>query len=127
MQFFDQHILLALIALPMIGAAVIMAIPGVRDDAVRRVATACGLVVMLLSFYVFGRYYFDGDGARFESTWRWLSFPGPWKFGDIGISLTLGVDGIAAPMLLLTGIVMFTGVLVSWSIRSWNKDFFILY
>ena len=30
-------------------------------------------------------------------------------------------------MLLLTGIVMFTGVLVSWSIRSWNKDFFILY
>ena len=127
MQFFDQHILLALIALPMIGAAVIMVVPGVRDDAVRRVATAFGLVVMLLSFYVFARFYFDGDGARFESTWRWLSIPGPWKFGDIGISLTLGVDGVGAPMLLLTGIVMFTGVLVSWSIRSWNKDFFVLY
>ena len=127
MQFFDQHILLTLIALPMIGAAVIMAIPGARDDAVRRVATSFGLVVMLLSFYVFARYYFDGDGARFESTWRWLSIPGPWKFGDVGISLTLGVDGVAAPMLLLTGIVMFTGVFVSWSIRSWNKDFFILY
>ena len=131
MQFFDQHILLALIALPMIGAAVIMAIPGAHaapyDNAVRRVATAFGLVVMLLSFYVFARYYFDGDGARFESSWRWLSMPGPWKFGDVGISLTLGVDGVAAPMLLLTGIVMFTGVLVSWSIRDWNKDFFILY
>ena len=127
MQLFDQHILLALIALPMIGAAIIMAIPGARDDAVRRVATAFGLVVMLLSFYVFARYYFDGDGARFTSSWRWLELPGPWKFGDIGISLTLGVDGVAAPMLLLTGIVMFTGVMVSWSIRSWNKDFFILY
>ena len=127
MQFLDQHILLALIALPMLGAAVIMAIPGARDDAVRRVATAFGLVVMLLSFYVFARYYFDGDGARFANTWRWLELPGPWKFGDIGISLTLGVDGVAAPMLLLTGIVMFTGVMVSWSIRSWNKDFFILY
>ena len=127
MPFFDQHILFAMIALPMIGAAVIMAIPGGRDDAVRRVATAFGLVVMLLSFYVFARYYFDGDGERFDSTWRWLSIPGPWKFGDIGISLTLGVDGVAAPMLLLTGIVMFTGVLVSWSIKSWNKDFFILY
>ena len=132
MQFLDQHILLALIALPMVGAAVIMfipggAIPGTRDDVVRRVATAFGLVVMLLSFYLFARYYFDGDGARFAASWRWLSLPGPWKFGDIGISLTLGVDGVAAPMLLLTGIVMFTGVLVSWSIRSWNKDFFILY
>ncbi len=127
MQLFDQHILLALIALPMIGAAIIMAIPGARDEVVRRVATAFGLVVMLLSFYVFARYYFDGDGARFANSWRWLELPGPWKFGDIGISLTLGVDGVAAPMLLLTGIVMFTGVLVSWSIRSWNKDFFILY
>jgi len=132
MQFFDSHMLLALIALPMIGATVIMAIPGgaipgARDDAVRWVATAFGMVVLLLSFYLFARYYFDGDGARFANTWRWLELPGPWKFGDIGISLTLGVDGVAAPMLLLTGIVMFTGVLVSWSIRSWNKDFFILY
>ena len=127
MQFMDQHILLALIALPMIGAAVIMAIPSTRAEAVRRVATAFGLVVMLLSFYLFARYYFDGDGARFANSWQWLSLPGPWKFGDIGISLALGVDGVAAPMLLLTGIVMFTGVLVSWSIRSWNKDFFILY
>ncbi len=127
MQFFDQHILLALIGLPMVGAAIIMAIPGAHAGAIRRTATAFGLVVMLLSFYLFARYYFDGDGARFENSWRWLELPGPWKFGDIGISLTLGVDGVAAPMLLLTGIVMFTGVLVSWSIRSWNKDFFILY
>ena len=119
--------MLALIALPMVGAAVIMAIPGAHDNSVRRVATAFGLVVMLLSFYLFARYYFDGDGARFANSWQWLSLPGPWRFGDIGISLTLGVDGVAAPMLLLTGIVMFTGVLVSWSIRSWNKDFFILY
>ena len=127
MQFLDQHILLALITLPMVGAAVIMAIPGTHDNSVRRVATAFGLVVMLLTFYLFARYYFDGDGARFANSWQWLSLPGPWRFGDIGISLTLGVDGVAAPMLLLTGIVMFTGVLVSWSIRSWNKDFFILY
>ena len=127
MPFFDQHILLAIIALPMVGAVVIMATPSARDGAIRGTATAFGLVVLLLSFYVFTRYYFDGDGARFDSTWRWLSIPGPWKFGDIGISLTLGLDGVAAPMVLLTGIVMFTGVLVSWSIKSWNKDFFILY
>ena len=132
MQFIDQHILIALIALPMLGAAVIMlipggAIPGAHDATIRRAATVFGLVVMLLSFYVFARYYLDGDGARFTNSWRWLELPGPWKFGDIGISLTLGVDGVAAPMLLLTGIVMFTGTLVSWSIKAWNKDFFILY
>ncbi len=104
-----------------------MTIPGVRVAAVRRTATAFGLAAMLVSFYIFLRYYFDDGGERFSNSWRWLSIPGPWRFGDIGISLTLGADGVAAPMLLLTGIVMFTGVLVSWSIKSWNKDFFILY
>ena len=127
MQFFDQHILLALIALPMIGAAAMMAIPSARGGAIRGLATSFGAVGILLSLYVFVRFYFDGDGARFANSWRWLSLPGPWTHGDIGISLTLGVDGVGAPMLLLTGIVMFTGALVSWSIKAWSKDFFILY
>ncbi len=119
--------LLALIALPLAGAAVMMATPGARLAAIRWTATAFALVVLALSLYVFVRFYFDGDGARFAASWRWLSIPGPWQFGEQGISLTLGVDGVAAPMVLLTGIVMFTGVLVSWSIRAWSKDFFILY
>lgn len=127
MQIIDSHILLSLIALPALGAAVIMAIPSVHQDVIRRIAAAFALAVMLLSFYVFLRFYFDGGGERFNAAWPWLSIPGPWRFGDIGISLALGVDGIAAPMILLTGIVMFTGVLVSWSIKAWNKDFFILY
>ncbi len=33
----------------------------------------------------------------------------------LGISLHfVGVDGISAPLVLLTGVVMFTGVLISW-------------
>ena len=127
MRIIDDYILLSLIALPLLGAALIMATPSARITAIRRTATAFALVAMLLSFYVFLRFYLDGDGDRFSAAWRWLSLPGPWQFGDIGISLALGVDGIAAPMVLLTGIVMFTGTLVSWSITAWSKDFFILY
>jgi len=47
--------------------------------------------------------------------------------GPHGISLALGVDGIAAPMVLLTGIVAFGGTLISWKIEHHNKDFFILF
>jgi NADH-quinone oxidoreductase subunit M len=32
----------------------------------------------------------------------------------LGITLHFGVDGMSAPLVLLTGIVMFTGVLISW-------------
>ncbi|GIS64163.1 MAG: hypothetical protein CM1200mP3_04110 [Chloroflexota bacterium] len=53
--------------------------------------------------------------------------PGTWGTGQGAFTLTLGVDGIAALMVLLTGIVMFTGTIVSWSIETDNKDFFVLY
>ena len=39
----------------------------------------------------------------------------------------MGVDGISALMVLLTGIVLFTGVLISWNIEDRAKEFFVLY
>ena len=58
--------------------------------------------------------------AQFDRSWVWLSSP-------LNITLTMGIDGISAPMILLTGIVFFAGVLVSWTIAPRSKDFFVLY
>ena len=41
--------------------------------------------------------------------------------------LHLGIDGIAAVMILLNGVVTFAGTLISWKIEHKNKDFFILF
>ena len=128
MDTFDSYVLFLVIVLPLVGVGVLMAIPGRRQQAIRWTASLFALVNMLLSFYAFFYYYVSNEGGmQLTRTWNWLSLPGPWPFGDQGISLTLGIDGIAAPMILLTGIVMFTGVLVSWVIYDRNKDFFILY
>ena len=130
METFDSYVLFILIALPMVGALVLMGVPAYRPMVVRWTASLFALVAMLLSFYTFLVYYIryrDEGGFQFERTWEWLELPGPWPLGDQGITLALGLDGISAPMVLLTGIVMFTGVLVSWTIRDRNKDFFILY
>ena len=45
-------------------------------------------------------------GYQFVEQYSWLP--------ALGISLHFGVDGISAPLVLLTGVVMFTGVLISW-------------
>ena len=82
---------------------------------------------MLLTFYTFAFYDHTLGGFQFTRTWDWLAIPGPWPLGERAITLALGVDGISALMVMLTGIVMFTGVLVSWNIVDRNKDFFILY
>ena len=127
LEIFDSYLLIALIALPMVGAALLIAIPGYRAQTVRWIAAAFAVACMILSFYAFGFYDHAEGGLQFTRTWQWLSIPGPWPLGDDGITLTLGIDGISAPMILLTGIVMFTGVLVSCKLEERNKDFFILY
>ena len=119
-----------LIALPLAGAVALMAIPAHRRQDVRWTASVVALATMLLSFYTFLVYYIDYrdvGGLQFQRSWSWLQLPGPWAHGDRGITLALAVDGISAPMVLLSGIVMFTGVLMSWTIADRNKDFFILY
>ncbi|MDA1349413.1 MAG: NADH-quinone oxidoreductase subunit M, partial [Chloroflexi bacterium] len=123
-------VLFALIVLPLTGAAMLLAIPGRRATLIRWTATLFAFAALVLSSYTFLFYYLDHrdqGGMQFIRTWEWLELPGAGPLGGQGISLVLGVDGIAAPMLLLTGIVMFTGVLTSWTIRDRSKDFFILY
>ncbi len=160
MEPLNSYALFALIVLPLAGAAVLLAVPGDRRLAIRWVATAVALTVMLLSMYVFAAHT-DTFGSRqtsmdefagranvlrfeFERTWAWLDLlPQECTAGEStqggymdcpleigsgqGITLALGVDGISALMVLLTGIVMFTGVLVSWNVTHRPKDFFILY
>jgi NADH-quinone oxidoreductase subunit M len=102
----------------MLGAFVIMAIPSRHQQAIRYIAAVAAGGSFALSIYVFIAYYSSPGGYQFVEQYPWLE--------QLGISLHLGVDGIAVPMVLLTGIVIFTGVFVSWKITNRNKDFFIL-
>ena len=48
----------------------------------------------------------------------------PWV-NEFGIKFSLGVDGISLPLILLTSIVIFTGVFASWDMQHRIKEFFI--
>ena len=127
MATFDSYILSAIVALPLVGAGLLVFTPSVRPLLIRWIATLIAFAALTLSLYTFGLYDHEAGGFQFTRTWDWLELPGPWPLGDKGITFALGVDGISALMVMLTGIVMFTGVLVSWNISDRNKDFFILY
>ncbi|MEM5775545.1 MAG: NADH-quinone oxidoreductase subunit M, partial [Anaerolineaceae bacterium] len=42
----------------------------------------------------------------------------------LGISYHLGLDGISLPLFVLTGIVLFSGVMVSWNVEDRPREFF---
>ena len=118
-------VLFALIAIPVGAVLVFMLIPSRYPQLVRNVAVVSGFALFVLSVLVFVKYEFEGgSGFRFDLQLAWLENVA--FLGKDGISLHLAVDGISAPMVLLTGIVIFAGVFISWNIDYRNKDYFVL-
>ena len=120
------YILLATIALPLFVALALVAVPSRYPNAIRAISLAAGFALFGLSLYAFFAYQLaSGEQFQFILRWDWIENVG--FLGDQGITLHLGIDGIGAPMVLLTGIVAFAGTLISMKIDYRNKDYFILF
>ena len=123
----DSFVLLCLLGLPMLGAVILLFVPAGALKVVKVVAVTVSFVVAVLAIYIFVSFDETAGAVQFQKIYRWLPLPGPWGAGDNAITLSLGVDGVGATMVLLTGIVMLTGTLISWNVSEATKDFFILY
>jgi len=91
---------------PMVAALIILMLPAQRKNEARAVALAAATFALILSAWVYFSYDQVTAGYQFTEKYNWLP--------ALGVSLYFGVDGISTPLVLLTGVVMFTGVLISW-------------
>jgi len=113
MQF---PILSVIVFIPILSALLILLIPGQRKTEVRMVALAAAFVDLCLATWMYFSYDVSAGGYQFREIYQWLP--------SFGIQYSVGVDGMNAPLVLLTGIVMFTGVLISWGIDDRPREFF---
>jgi len=91
---------------PAVAAMIILMMPAQRRNETRAVALASAVFALILSAWVYFSYDQTAAGYQFIEKYNWLP--------ALGISLHFGVDGMSTPLVLLTGVVMFTGVLISW-------------
>ena len=115
----DDWLLFLTIALPFLGGITLAFFPSHRHQLIRGFAAAVAALCLLLALYAFLSYDHAAGGFQFTKEFDWLPI--------LGITYTLGVDGISVVMVLLTAVVLLTGVLVSWNITHRPKDFFVLY
>jgi len=100
-------VLSVIVFTPAVAAIILLMIPAQRKTEARAVALAAATFALLLSLWVYIQYLTQHmTGYQFVEQYGWLP--------ALGISLHFGVDGMSAPLVLLTGVVMFTGVLISW-------------
>jgi NADH-quinone oxidoreductase subunit M len=112
----DTALLWVLFA-PFVGAIALIFVPNRQALQVRLVAAGSALISLLASVYMF--YTFDAarGGFQFVQRFEWSK--------ELGIAFYLGVDGIGAPLVLASAVLLFAGIFISWHIKDRTKEFYI--
>ncbi len=140
MEGFVFPVLSVIIFVPIVAGVVMLFMNSEQRDLIRGVAIAAAVTVLVLSGAVYFGYNSQveavtanqedilssasieapgtvmfKEGLAFEERVPWVE--------SLGISYHLGVDGLSAPMVLLTGMVAVAGVLISWNIQDRTREF----
>jgi len=112
--------LTTLLALPILGAIVIAFLPKGNATAVRFTALGFTLVTFLISLGMFIAFDVGRAGTlQFVEKVPWIT--------QLGIQYYLGVDGLSMPLVLLTTMLSFLSVMISWHVDLRVKEYFILF
>lgn len=109
-------ILSVILLAPVIGSITVLLIPGKNHKAIKLTAALFSLVSLLLSVVMYFSYDKTAGGMQFVEHIGWVK--------TFGINYDLGVDGLSLPLVLLTAIILFCGVFVSWKLEDRPKEFF---
>jgi NADH-quinone oxidoreductase subunit M len=112
------HLLSIVVAAPAIAAAILLLLPNSARTSVRVVSLLGALISLAGSIAIAWTYDRATGGLQ-----RAEDYP---LVPALGIHLRLAVDGWGVPLLLLTGIIIVTGVLASWSVAKRDRDYFVL-
>ena len=102
--------LLSVVVFLPLAAAALVVLAARSDNAVRRIAGVTALLELGLGGLVFLRY--DRGGDRYQMVDRvsdWIPVE------TFEVQYFLGVDGLSAPLVLLTGILGMAAVFASWA------------
>ena len=110
-EFLGVDFLTMLTLLPLLGAVVVFILPAERVQAARWTALGFSLVIMVLTIGLFYSVQSDPpgpDGWAYEAQAEW--------FPQLNASWHVGVDGLSATMILLTGILVPLAILISFEV-----------
>ncbi len=115
----DKAALFLIVLAPLAGSLLGMFMSRERPKDAWYFAILVSAVTLALSLYIFVRYDYTAGGYQLTTTFGWLGAP-------LDINLSLGVDGISAPLVLLNGIILAGGALIAQTIKHRPRDFFVL-
>ncbi|MBE1531657.1 NADH-quinone oxidoreductase subunit M [Actinomadura algeriensis] len=99
--------LTVLIALPLVGAALLAVLPSERDALVKQFSLGVSIVVGVLTLVMAAAFEPGGARFQFEEKYDWIP--------AFGVHWAVGVDGVALTLIVLSVVLVPLVMLASWS------------
>jgi len=109
----------ALSLFPLLAAGAVLLVPSSRSNLIRGIVIGTTFLTLLFSLILVFNFDQSMSSFQFHTYIPWIS--------SLGISFHMGLDGIGVVMVLLHGILSFTGALISRSINQKIKLYFVFY
>ena len=106
-----------LLAIPLVGAAILMFAPRRQTGTLFSLALLTTVLALLWSLNIF--YLFDGDSGEMQLVERLRWMPA------FGIAYIVGIDGISIFLVLLTTFLMPIAILASWTVADKVKEYLV--
>ena len=115
----NNYILSLLIWLPVLGMVAIAFIPREKENSIKIAAAITTGFQFIITLILWNGFDLQNGGMQKNEMYNWIP--------SFNISYHLGVDGLSLPMVILTGLLFFIGVFVSWNIKKAVKGYFALF
>ena len=115
-----QNILIYLLILPLIGILSLLFLPSWNDILIKKISLIFSGISLVLSIFLLIFFNFSQSKFQFYFKYNWVP--------NFNFNFILGIDGISLFFILLTNLLIFLCVLISWnSIKHNLKLYFIMF
>ncbi len=109
-------ILSAIIWMPLVGVAIILLMPKQLVKPIQSVGVIFSGISFVLSWKLLWSFDGQSTGMQFAERYAWIP--------EMGMTYSLGLDGLSFPMVLLTSLLSLVSMIVAMSITDRVKGFF---
>jgi NADH-quinone oxidoreductase subunit M len=107
LDWFDSWALTLVIFIPVVGMAILLAIPRAQEQLIKGVSLLTTLATLGVAIGIAADFNYDRTGAlQFRVNKEWIEV--------IQARYHLGIDGIALPLILMTALITVACVIYSW-------------
>ncbi|HIK43838.1 MAG TPA: NADH-quinone oxidoreductase subunit M, partial [Leptolyngbyaceae cyanobacterium M65_K2018_010] len=111
--------LTTLVLLPLLAILPIPVLPDRNGQTIRWYALGIGFIEFSLILYTFANFYhLNQSGLQLVERYTWVP--------QVGLTWALGADGLAMPLVVLSGLITTLAILASWNITRRPRLYFSL-